>query len=526
MFTGGSALALGVVAGVGAMALAYQGLTRRSREQKEQNDKLRDSFRELNEEMNKGPAAQRAVEDRLAGDLRRRITTLETQLAEARENERRAVDPDERFAQRTARQGIEARLERARQQLRGSEANLAQDDARREVDAADRRRAALISLASAGKATAEQQAQLRAELGSTRRELAALTPAYTATADGIERQAELTERAASIEEALKGPRQERTRQEKSALEVLSARVSTLVALGQALNGEGEVVPKLTEALRQLNAMEREGLETDEERLMLTRARIAAANELARLEPGVRGPIQQRFEDVPPPLVSRDQRVTDPFAGNQVFGPEPLAPSGFASGKSFSESLADGVEAGEARVRRAVARVSGALEDEAITKQQDVERRAMELGSILGAGVEAAIVAAVSGGSMTEALGNMVIQFGVAVMKIGALMAAALEALSSLNPFAAIAVGAALVALGSAMRGAASDAFGGRASAGGTGSALPVPDTIIRVALPGATRPGVEAAKLNPVQVTYFGGRDPGFERFLGDQIKRAGGRGV
>lgn len=137
-----------------------------------------------------------------------------------------------------------------------------------------------------------------------------------------------------------------------------------------------------------------------------------------------------------------------------------------------------------------------------------------------------------GAAMLRGFGDMVIMFGVQVMKVGALMTKTMQSLLALNGPAAIAAGLALVALGGMMRGAAGRAFGGVGGgsapviAGGGLGGAGGPMT-----LPGLTfGPTMAAASANvtPAQnltLNIIGPNDPSAQRQIQELVRNAQRRG-
>jgi hypothetical protein len=88
-------------------------------------------------------------------------------------------------------------------------------------------------------------------------------------------------------------------------------------------------------------------------------------------------------------------------------------------------------------------------------------------------------------------------------------------------------------LGSALGGAASKSFGGSAPGGSGGELRPITTTYRVPTSNLAQAPARESAMTGtmpkqavPVQVTYFGGPSPTFDRFITETVRRAQGRGM
>jgi hypothetical protein len=518
-FSAGTGVALAAVAGIAAIAFAFQKLTARTREQKRITDELRESFRKLNDEMNNGPQAQRATEQKAASELRRRLATLESELARA-EARPSSADPEEQQARRVQLTRIRNDIAKARQELRASEAALGDFDARQSVENAEARRKALMTLVAAGQASAAQEQELRDELAKTKAELAGLTPVYAATTAGIQRKVELTERAAAIEAAFRRETAETTKATDAATESLAERTQILLALlaleeptaerWAELRARADV---LTEALAAGNVPLEE--------------RVALLRELASIEAGT------GFGAVAPGLDFQPQRPT-------LRGIEAPTQEGQSAGAPDSLFEGDSISA---RLHRAIVESGKTAEEAAAIAAEQFHAAGASLAASFEQGLVGAFESLGRGGSfgqmiagfagqMLQALGNMAIKFGVAVSGIGALMESAMKALASLNPFVAIAAGVALVALGSALGGAASKSFGGSAPGGSGGELRPI-TTTYRVPASNLAQAresamtGTMPKAVTPISVNYFGkGRDPGFSRWLTEQVGQSQARGV
>jgi tape measure domain-containing protein len=160
------------------------------------------------------------------------------------------------------------------------------------------------------------------------------------------------------------------------------------------------------------------------------------------------------------------------------------------------------------------------------------------------GLASGIEAAISSGSIAEgfksltrtmlsSLGSMLVEFGRALLPIGALFAKLRKALVSLNPFALTAVAIGTIAIGSMLKGAASSAFGGgsgggaMARGGGIGSLGVGGSTVTRTFSPtmaGGTGAGVQAAA--PMNITIIGPNDPNAQRQIAKLMDNANRRGL
>jgi hypothetical protein len=393
--------------------------------------------------------------------------------------------------------------------------------------------------------------------GATERTVGGLTAAL-AKVETMQGRANLTgQDALKLVNARKAALEELARLKAADLTTTVEQVNALTALGQLQGATTVTVDGLRAAVARLNEIEAAGNLTQAETITLLRARIAAVEELTRLtpsgvtpQPATFGRPPERFEAgprpdaepiTPEPFTPRQQR--DPFEGNQRFGAEDAPAIGFGDmtapgktlGKSFTEGIAAGIKEGVATVQGAVKGVADALADAAAARQAEIAERAKVLGESLASGISNAIVSVASGGNITAALGGMIQQFGAAVITTGTLMQAAMKALASLNPLAAIGIGAALVAFGSMLAGAASDSFGGGSvRGGGAGNAglrpitttYRVPASNLAQARESAMT-GTMPKAVTPISVNYFGkGRDPGFSRWLTEQVGQSQARGV
>lgn len=601
MFAAGNAIAVGVVAGIAAIALAYRALTSDSRELAEAQDRITAA---LVKEAEVGlPATARAVRDLTAAtrelieqqgkvkrfsDLRddfggggipdilnpfatiaeklRRNAAKAAQQAgtavnQAQINQQQAlVDLYEEEAQKLAEtirvRGLDQDSRRRALALARSVTSEAvkasltipQQNALLAASAAltdeltsadDKRRQGLTRLVTARKASAADERELRDELARSKAELAGMDAAYRRTSAGIERASVLTERITTIEAAFNKEVKATTATQKSAVDAIRDRVALLVEMGQTQGATAKTVDGLRSAVAALDALQQRANLTDAETLVLLRARIAATTELARLTAAVIPQPAPTFGREDAPIAPTREQRRDPFAGNQVFGAEAPEVTGFGDmtapgktlGQTFSEGIALGIESGTDRVTAAVRNVATQIADAAEARARMIADVAAQMGATLTDGLTSALAALVSGGSvkdvlglMLQQIGTMAISFGLALIGIGALMEKAMAALASLNPIAVIAAGAILVGLGAAMRGAASKSFGGGAGGGGVRATSQPVTNVFRVPAVNLTN---SARQATPVSVTYFGkGKDPGFERWLTQQVAGATARGV
>jgi hypothetical protein len=138
-----------------------------------------------------------------------------------------------------------------------------------------------------------------------------------------------------------------------------------------------------------------------------------------------------------------------------------------------------------------------------------------------------------GQSMLSGLGSMLQMFGTKALVASKLMATLLESFKNLNPYVAVGAAIGLIALGGALKGAASAAFGG----GGGGSSMAAVSGFSGGGSTGTTRlPGLTfgptasatAGQLRaaaPVNVTIIGPNDPSAQRQMQELIANAQRRG-
>jgi hypothetical protein len=150
--------------------------------------------------------------------------------------------------------------------------------------------------------------------------------------------------------------------------------------------------------------------------------------------------------------------------------------------------------------------------------------AVQTGS-LGEGFKALTRTLLSG------LGSALISFGRTAIMASALMKKFMAAMASMNPFAAVAAGIGMVALGAMLKGAAQRSFGGGGGSstmgGGIGSLGVGGSTVTRTFNPtmsGSTGASVQAA--TPMQVTIIGPNDPNAQRAIATLMDNAARRGL
>jgi hypothetical protein len=143
-----------------------------------------------------------------------------------------------------------------------------------------------------------------------------------------------------------------------------------------------------------------------------------------------------------------------------------------------------------------------------------------------------------GKAMLSGLGGMLQMFGTQALMASALMSKLMKSFATLNPYAAVAASIALIALGGALKGAASSAFGGGGGGGGrvssvatlgggyggsmgsSGQTLP---TLTYGPTSAAGGAGIRPA--TAMNVTIIGPNDPSAQRAMQELITKADRRG-
>jgi hypothetical protein len=163
---------------------------------------------------------------------------------------------------------------------------------------------------------------------------------------------------------------------------------------------------------------------------------------------------------------------------------------------------------------------------------------------LASGIETAIASGSLGegfkaltNTLLSGLGSALISFGRTAIMASALMKKFMAAMKSMNPFAAIAAGIGMVALGSMLRGAAQRSFamngggsGSMAMAGGLGS-LGIgggssTTSVTRFAPTTAGGAGASVATAQPMNITIIGPNDPSAQRAIASLMDNAARRGL
>lgn len=162
---------------------------------------------------------------------------------------------------------------------------------------------------------------------------------------------------------------------------------------------------------------------------------------------------------------------------------------------------------------------------------------------LGAGFEAAFATGkigegfkAFGRAMLSGLGGMLQAFGTRALLASTLMQRLMESFATLNPYAAVAASIALIALGGALKGAASSAFGGGGGGqganvatmgGGYGSSMRSSGQTLPTLTYGPTT-ATSAAGIRPasaMNVTIIGPNDPSAQRAMQELMTKADRRG-
>lgn len=141
-----------------------------------------------------------------------------------------------------------------------------------------------------------------------------------------------------------------------------------------------------------------------------------------------------------------------------------------------------------------------------------------------------------GRAMLSGLGGMLQAFGTRALLASTLMQRLMESFATLNPYAAVAASIALIALGGALKGAASSAFGGGGGGqsanvstmgGGYGSSMRSSGQTLPTLTYGPTT-ATSAAGIRPasaMNVTIIGPNDPSAQRAMQELMTKADRRG-
>jgi hypothetical protein len=140
-------------------------------------------------------------------------------------------------------------------------------------------------------------------------------------------------------------------------------------------------------------------------------------------------------------------------------------------------------------------------------------------------------------TLLSGLGSALIAFGRTAIMASTLMKEFMSAMASMNPFAALAAGIGMVALGSMIKGAAQRSFGGGGGTGGGGGMAlggglgglgvgGMQGGSMRFASTTAGGAGASVAAAQPMQVTIIGPNDAGAQRAIATLMDNASRRGL
>lgn len=213
------------------------------------------------------------------------------------------------------------------------------------------------------------------------------------------------------------------------------------------------------------------------------------------------------------------------------------------------STADSLKALEGDAKRVQERLSASIDatKTLLADQLDEMRVAVmifadsianTLVDSLATGIETAVATGSLGkgfkaltSTLLSGLGSAMIAFGRTAIMASALMQRFMEAMASLNPFAALAAGIGMVALGGVLKGAAQRSFavgtGTSSMGGGIGALATGGSSITRTFAPtmaGTTGANVQMA--TPMNVTIIGPNDAGAQRAIATLMDNASRRGL
>jgi hypothetical protein len=202
------------------------------------------------------------------------------------------------------------------------------------------------------------------------------------------------------------------------------------------------------------------------------------------------------------------------------------------------------------LERVKASTALAIDQAKVSMMEQMEQASMEfaaniantlIGS-LAAGIETAVATGsigegfkALGETLLSGLGSALQMFGTQAILAGKLMERFMNAMATLNPFAAVAAGIGMVALGAALKGAAKAAFGGGSQgAGGMGmSTLSVGGGAMQTggALRFVPTTAGQASQMQPrgavtVNATIIGPNDPTAQRQIAALVDNAARRGL
>ena len=218
-------------------------------------------------------------------------------------------------------------------------------------------------------------------------------------------------------------------------------------------------------------------------------------------------------------------------------PTDMLATGFAALEGDAEKVQQRLTASLDATKMQMAEQMDAMEVAAMVFANDI---ANTLVDSLAAGIETAIATGSLGEgfkaltrTLLSGLGSALQPFGRTAIMASALMQRFMEAMASMNPFAALAAGIGMVALGSMLKGAAQRSFSGSGGGaggtmgGGIGSLGVGGSSVTRTFGPtmsGGSGATVQAA--TPMQVTIIGPNDPNAQRAIATLMDNAARRGL
>jgi len=197
---------------------------------------------------------------------------------------------------------------------------------------------------------------------------------------------------------------------------------------------------------------------------------------------------------------------------------------------------------QARAREEVAQIKKALDAETLGMAQSVrDGLANALGDALSTGIQAAFAKGANfgdsmkafGATLLSGLGSVMVAFGQHLIQLGVALKVAMSSFSSGNPYGMIAAGVAILAVGSALKGAGGRAMSqaGFGGGGGGGGAYSAPAMGGNQTLPTATYGPTSAAAGSAIRpassmnVTIIGPNDPSAQRAMQELMTKADRRG-
>jgi hypothetical protein len=200
----------------------------------------------------------------------------------------------------------------------------------------------------------------------------------------------------------------------------------------------------------------------------------------------------------------------------------------------------------AQVKENFATMNAAIDEQAESTLDNLRTGfAAQLGGTfadaLGAGFQAAFATGsisegfkAFGSAMLSGLGGMLQAFGKQALLASTLMAKLMESFATLNPYVAVAASIALIALGGALKGAASSAFGGGGQSanvstmgGGYGASMRSSAPTLPTLTYGPTSAAAGSAirPASAMNVTIIGPNDPSAQRAMQELMTKADRRG-